>query len=156
MNDFERRLVDTSLTSVYLAEFARQGQTVLGIDYFAYNSSASIRGVVAGAAAQDIIPLQSNSDFVMMYMSGIANINGTISGLPNATLQFTDSGSGKTYYNQPTLFSNVIGAGGYPFLLPSPRVLAPNTNVKIDVVNNEAVTVDFWISLMGARVYTAG
>lgn len=155
MNDFERRLIDTAQTSVYLAEFARQGKTIIGMDYFAYNSSSAIRSVATTASAQDIIPIQSNSDFVMMYMSGIANINGTISGLPNATVQFTDQGTGKTYYNQPTLFSNVLGSGGYPFLLPSPRIIAPNTNVKIDVVNNEAVTVDFWISLMGARVYYA-
>lgn len=154
MDDFQRRLLDTAQTSVYLAEFTKANANVLGLESFTYNSSAAIRNLATTASAQDIIQIQSDSDFLMFAMAGSGNIHGTgLTAQPNAIIQFTDTGTGKTYYSQPALFGNVLGAAGYPFLLPIPRIIPPNTNIKIDVTNNDPQTVDFYVSLIGVRVY---
>lgn len=159
MNDFERQLLNVMQNSSYIAAVARNNQTIMAIDYFGYNAgpnnNASFSAVAGGAGASALIPIQADSDFVLTYMSGnvVTNATGAIIPLPNATLQITDTGTGKTFFNQPTLFGLVTGGAGFPFLLPSPRVISPNVNVKLDVVNNTGANADFWISLIGARIY---
>ncbi len=149
MDDFQRRLLDVTQSSTWLAAFARNTPDVLAMDPFVYNGN--VLAVAGGASAEFIIPINSDSDFAMVYMSGQQIGAGT------ATVQFTDTGSNKTFYNQPTLFPMVLGSAGFPFLLPSPRLVAPNTNIKVDVTNLSVATpMDFWVSLAGARIYYKG
>lgn len=156
MNDFQRRLLDTSLTSVYLAEFAKNDPNVIDMDDFVYSSGAALLGLAPGVAAQDLIPIQSDSVFIVFYMSGsgVSLATGAATPTPPGKVQFTDTGSNRTYFNQPTQFANVLGSGGYPLLLPLPRIIQPNTNIKIDLTNTDpGVTYDYSISFIGVRVY---
>lgn len=151
MNDFERRALDIAQSSSYLALYAKSGKNIIGIDYFGYNTT--LLGVVAAGSASNTTQIQSDSDFVVVYMS--ANAITAAAALPflAATLQITDTGTGKTFFNQPALMGLIMGQGGYPFLLPSPRVIAPNTNVKFDITNLSGTTNDYYISMLGARIY---
>lgn len=153
MDDFQRRSLDIANSSTYLAQFARTGRNILGIDYYSY--STTMLNVTSAASATSLIQIQSDSDFVLVYLSGTMLI--TSSQIPptfnSATVQIQDTGTGKTFFNQPALMGLVFGVGGYPFTLPSPRVIAPNTNVKFDVTNLLAVAQDFYITMQGARIY---
>lgn len=154
MNDFERRMLDISQNSAYIAAVARQGQKIIAIDSFAYN--LTIGPVPSTTQAQGIIQIQSDSDFVLIYMQGVGVVNNAIAINPNATVQIQDTGSGKTFFNQPTQLSLSFGNTGFPFILPSPRVIAPNTNIKVDITNIfSAADSTYYFSFWGARVYYA-
>lgn len=158
MNDFERRFLDILQTSSYVAQVARQGQRIVNIDYFAYNLRiGTVASTIAnGANGQGAVQIQADSDFVLTFMSGdVLNAAGsTVLASPNVLVQVTDTGSGKTFYNEPTLFGLVTGRSGFPYLLPTPRLINPNTNLKVDVTNNTgAATAGIFVSFQGARIY---
>lgn len=159
MNDFQRRFLDLLQTSSYVATAARQGQKIVNIDFFSYNKrlGTAAATIANGAAAQDFIQIQADSDFVLTQISGdVVNAGGNTVANPNVTLQLTDTGSGKTFYSEPTLFGLVTGRSGFPYLMPAPRVINPNTNVKIDVVNNTGGALNgVFLALQGARIYYA-
>lgn len=155
MNEFQRRALDIAENSAYLAQYARKNAKVIGIEYYAYTTT--IAAAVQNVARQALIQIQSDSDFVLTYMSATSFNTATGATVPiNGTCQITDTGSGKTFFSAPTPFSLVFGQGGFPFLLPAPRVFSPNTNVKFDATNLGATTVDLYLSLFGARIYYAG
>lgn len=156
MNDFERRVLDVVQSASYIDAVRRKDAKILAIDYFAYNVNV-LDVAAAGGTGNGIIQVQSDSDFALVYMSAaITDQVPAFIANPLATVQVTDTGSGKTFFSNPTLFGLAFGNAGYPFLLPAPRVVAPNTNIKIDVTNISAATVyDCYFSLMGARIYYA-
>jgi hypothetical protein len=157
MNDFERRALDIAQSSTYLTVYARQGQTITGIEYFGY--SAEIDALAAGATNTTTFQVLSDSDFVCTYLTGSAvnPANGQVDAVPQALLQITDTGSGKTFFNQPSFMGLVTGQGGYPFLLPAPRLIAPNTNIQYQVQNIlTAGTRTYYLTMLGARIYYNG
>ena len=161
MNEFERRFLDVAQNSAYLASALRQDAKVVGIDYFAYNKRLGTVAVplANNSVTTDTIQIQSDSDFVLSYISastldaaGAIMANGS-----SALLQLTDTGSGKTFYSEATQFGLVTGSNGFPFLLPAPRRISPNVNIKIDFTNLQGAALGgFFLSLHGARVYYAG
>lgn len=155
MNEFERRLLDAVQQSAWIASVARPNQKIVDIEYYNYNTF--IGAVVAGTQDQSVIQVQSDSDFAITYMSGAVVIAGAAVATPIATLQITDTGTGKTFFSAPTLFSLVMGNAGLPFYLPAPRVVAPNTNLQFNFNNiGAAGPADVYINLLGARIYYAG
>ncbi len=160
MNDFERRFLDILQTSQYIAGVARQGGKIVAIDYFAYNTKIDSNGsaIPDDATVSGFLQVQADSDFVMSYIAADAiDAAGTaVLDDPVITAQITDTGSGKTFFSNPTLLSLVTGKGGFPFLLPAPRVVNPNTNIKVDITNRTGANVTaVYISFIGARIYYA-
>lgn len=156
MNEFERRALDIAQNSSYLAAYARKGRDIIDVEYFTY--VAETTSIAAnGGTLQSTIQIQSDSDFVMSYMSANAiSAAGVITSTPNITVQITDTGSGKTLFSAPAQLSLAFGSQGFPYLLPAPRVFAPNTNVKFDFTNRDAATaytINYFLS--GARIYYA-
>jgi hypothetical protein len=154
MNVFETRALEVAQQSNFLASVARQGQKIIKIDNFAYNTTigSAASTIAAGAGGQAIINFQADSDFVIQYVSADAL------GTTQLLLQVTDTGSGRTFFNQPTLFSLVAGSNGFPYLLPTPKVVAPSTNLQVSISNIDAAVActGFFISFGGGRIYYAG
>ncbi len=160
MNDFERRYLDILQRTDYISSIARPGKQIVNIDYFVYDIRIGTDAVPIpnGASGQGNVEIQSDSDFVMTYMSGgIQNaVNGALSFNFAALLQLQDTVSGKTYFNTPTLMALVMGAGGFPFLLPAPRVLNPNTNLPSTVTNiSGGNSFGAYLAFHGARIFYA-
>lgn len=151
MNEFERRLLDAVQNSAWIASVARPNAKILDIDYYNYNTS--ILQLANGGTTTQVIQIQSDSDFAIAYMSGAAVYGGAVQPDPIALIQYTDTGTGKTFFQNPTLFSLVEGNNGLPFYLPAPRVLAPNTNINVTITNSTGSTADFYVNLLGARIY---
>lgn len=149
MNVYERRALELAQTSNLLASVAREGQKIVNIEFFSYN--LTFGALAAGASAQGRIQFQSNSDFVVTYLSAETLDTDLV------TCQITDQGSGKTFFNQPTLVGLAFGTGGFPFLLPSPKVIEPSTNVTIDLTNVSSGTAmsGAYFMLAGGRIFYA-
>lgn len=149
MNPFEIRALEIAQNSSFLASIARPNTPIVNIDFFAYNVTigSATAPIAPGGAGQGLIQIQSDSDFVITYMTAYVAGGGL-------TVQITDTGSGKTFMNQPTFYALVFGYAGLPFLLPQPRVVQPATNIKLDVVNVGAVNMTgAFFSFSGARIY---
>lgn len=144
---------DPVAMSAYLKDFVRPGAAISAIDYFVYN--ANVAAVVQNTATQMMILTQSDSDFVLTNISGAGIAAAAPTPRTPATLQITDTGTGKTFFNQATLFEQICGLGGFSFTLPTPRVIMPNTKLLIDLLNLGVANVDIWLSLIGARIYYA-
>lgn len=153
MNDFERRFLSLIQNNSWIATVARQNANIINIEPYTYTTI--VGPIDLNASGNNTIQIQSDSDFALTYMSAESvNNAGTISARPVATVQVTDTGTGKTYYSAPTLIPLVFGSEGLPFFLPSPRVIAPNTNLNVQVTSlfgTNATT--FYFSFMGARIY---
>lgn len=149
LNLFERRALELAQNSALLASVAREGQKIVNIEFFSYN--IRFGSLAAAASTQGRIQFQSNSDFVISYMSGTAN------GTDLVEVQITEGGSGKTFFSQPTLLQLPFGTGGFPFLLPSPKVIEPSTNLTLDLTNVSAATTmtSAYFMFAGGRIYYA-
>jgi len=159
MQVFQRRLVDAAQTQASIDDMilkgkTRPGQTPTMVQNYVY--TGSFAAVAAGANAQINIPIQGDSDFIITYFSGIVFDDGT--GLPvaspNAQIQVTDNSSQRAMFSNPVNFSLVMGNGGFPYLLQSPRLVTANTQLVLQFYNNSAATVmDAQVALSGDRVY---
>lgn len=153
MNEFERRALEIAQNSSVIAAIAREGRSIVNIDSFAYNLRLGTTAVpiAANAAASGAVQIQADSDFVLIYMSAGQRTAAQL------TAQITDTGSGKTFFNEQTLIANIFGNGGFPFLMPQPRVINPSTNLKVDVTNLTATPeTGLFMSFWGARIFYAG
>lgn len=153
MNEFERRLIDAMQQDSWIKQVARKDKKIVDVDYFVY--TATLTALAVGNSAQTNIQVQADSDFALAYMSGQMVVGGAVSFLPS-TVQITDTGSGKTFFSAPALFNLVMGNAGLPFYLPAPRVIAPNTNIQLNVTNVAmGGATDYWFAFLGARIYYA-
>lgn len=152
MNDFERRTLDAMQTTALVQLVKRQNQDIVGLDFFAYN--VTIDAVAPAGVGQAVIQIQADSDFVLTYMSAQTVAAGAIVTTPLQRVQVTDTGNGKTFFSAEGLQNLVFGNSGFPFLLPGPRVIVPNTNLQVNVTNfSGAATYSTDFSFMGIRVY---
>jgi hypothetical protein len=158
MNDFQRRYLDILQRTDYISSVARPGREIVNIDYFAYNLRIGTDAVPIAAAAigQGQVDIQADSDFVLTYMSGATQnaIGGALIFNSQTPIQITDQGSGKTFFNTPTIMALAFGGGGFPFLLPSPRVLNPNTSLLCAVTNNTGANLfGIYLTFHGSRIF---
>lgn len=154
MNAVERQLIDVWSQSSYLAAIARKDKTILGVDYYTYN--VNITGLAGAAAGQGSVQLLADSDFVLVYQSAVVVAAGAVVATPVTDVQLTDTGAGKTFFSAPTFLTMQFGSGGFPFILPAPRVLVPNTTLLVSVNNLTAATAyDYYFAFSGARIFYA-
>ena len=82
----------------------------------------------------------------------------------NINLQLTDTGSGHELFNQASPAGLVSGtpnltAPGVPYLFSIPRVIPPNTNLKVEATQLGTVAVNnppplaFWLIINGVKVF---
>lgn len=156
MNEFERRFIELASNHVLLKEtLADIGNQNVVVEYFGYSIQigSPANPLVNGVTQEGFIAIQSDAWFMLQYFSlGVILPNGSTYGDHtqiiqggNINLQLTDTGAGEDLYNAPTPASLVSGSptssgtasigtpGGNPFVFPTPRLIPPNTNIKIDV-----------------------
>ncbi len=163
MNEYERRVLDLAQNHENLKEAAASEGRLSLIEYYAYSISfgTAAAPLVAPATVQGIIPIQSDSYFVLSYINASMQFSGTpfVDKPQLFRLQITDTGAGRTLYSNPSIAELLVGGAnafipGVPLLLTVPRVIRPNTNIKVDVETFSNNLDGIFISLIGAKVYT--
>lgn len=133
----------------------RPGRKPKSIDFYVYN--AAIEGLTAVVTTgSTVVQTQSDSDFIHCFSSaGIGVDGGSAVGTNNrAFVQMTDLSDGKTYYSSPAYINTAFGYGGFPYVLPAPRVWKPNTNIRIDISDVlVGATSTAYFSFSGMRIY---
>lgn len=173
MNEFERRRLELAQNHVDIhSVVASLGESVI-TEHFGYSGTvgSTASPLVDNVTQSIIIPMQSDAYFILQYIStcmvyaSTTNIYGTNVFAPpqNINLQITDTGAGEVLYNVPSIAAILTGVPnraqvGIPLLLPMPRVIPPNVNIKIDVTQlahnatNIQACQGFWVALQGTRV----
>lgn len=168
MNEFERRQLETAQNHVDLKSVVTSLGHVAVIEHFGYVAQlGSIAApLVNGITQTAIIAMQADAYFVLQYISCCVikpDNPWYMQDAGNITLQITDTGAGEVLYNTPSQGGILTGTAtraqvGIPLLLPIPRIIPPNTNVKIEAtqlgvnVTTNQQPVGFFCSLMGSRV----
>lgn len=158
-NEFQTRYLEILKNSPYIQAIAKPGRAIQNIEYYSYNT-------LIGSAAAPLVNLvpqtstietQADSDFAITFMSAavLETVNGIATYNNNITLQIQDLSTGKLFFNIPTVVGLVTGGGGFPFVLPAPRVVASNSQLLFTAMNRDSAInpVGLYIALHGSRIY---
>lgn len=159
LDAFQQKYLEILQRSPYIQSIAKPGREIQNIEYYCYNAQigSAASPLVLNVPQQTTIETQSDSDFAVTFIS--AGVQETANNVLvynwNLTLQAQDLSTGKTFFNVPTVMGLVSGAGGFPFVLPAPRVMNPNTNLQWTAVNRDTVTnpLIVFLALHGTRIY---
>ncbi len=150
------------LEDLYNKQRARQVELLP----FFYSTSFQNSVVAAGVTVTLPIGIQSDSHFVARYFTLTAYTAGLVVAVatPPLLIQFFDSASGRTLFDNPQPIQNVTGGvaaaagtGSLPFILPEPWLIRAGGNVQVTLVNLGAAAfnrVD--VSLPGIKVFRFG
>lgn len=168
MNEFERRQIEVAQNYADLKGVVAAMQQTAVIEHFGYTRRlGSIAApFVAGVQQSVNIQLQADAYFVLNYISTCVirpERPWYCLDSGNMLLQITDTGSGEVLFNTPSVAAILTGTcvrpqTGIPLLLPIPRVIKPNTTIKVDVTQatsngtDNQPAVGFFISLLGTRI----
>lgn len=131
-------------------------------DYYVYN--ANVASLAAADDFTDTVSIEADADFVLIKMSGFADIAGGPQTndsrvIPLVDIQLTDTGSGRQLLNGNTAWNNIFGQGGLPYILPIPRYFKANSTLRVSFTNfSLATTYRLAIAFSGikdfGKVYT--
>lgn len=160
---FQARYLSILKASPYLAAVLRPGKDPVDIAYYAYNTRIGTDAVplATGVAQTQTIETQSDSDFVLTFLSAAVQptAGGPMQYNANVTLQVQDLSTGKLMFSTDAAIGLVTGAGGFPFVLPAPRVWAPNISIACKVTNHDAIMnagagpVGVYLAFHGTRIF---
>ena len=161
--DFQARYLQLAQTSPYLAGIIRPNRQVLKISWYVYNGRIGSDAIplAPGVAQSDTFDTQADSDFVCTFIEACVQevANGAMAYNDNVDLQVQDLSSGKLWFSTPTALALVTGAGGFPYKLPAPRVIAPNTSIRVTSTNHDTIVngglgpVGVNYALHGSRIF---
>ena len=129
-------------------------------DWFTYELDQLTLG--AGAVANNNIQIDADSDFKLTKISGMADIANAIQTsstlvIPLVTINFVDTGSGRTLMSNAVPWGSIVGTPGLPFILPVPRIFKARTNISITMTNySAATTYNLHLALEGTKIFTLG
>lgn len=128
----------------------------------------AIYEVDSGAIANGVtnvvnLAIQQDSAFKWMKatvfadLAGAAQLSSTLV-VPLATLQITDTGSGRNLFSAPAPIPNMFGYGNLPFILPIPRRFKPFSQISFTFANFSAGTTyaNIRLSLIGTKIFRGG
>lgn len=173
LNEAERRILNIVQNDLDLyAVVGSLGKQAL-VEYYGYvlPLATSASPLVAGVTQTGLLPIQADAFFVLQYLSlGVVLPAGSTFGgaqvvtpASDVLVQITDTGSGHELFNQAIPGALIagspgLGGGGIPLVYSIPRVIPPNTNIKIEAtqIGTTALTnpqpARFWAMLNGAKV----
>lgn len=129
------------------------------LDWYVYNVFFDD---IAPAAQQTAnVAIEADANFILVKLSGFADIAEAAQTydtrvVPLVTLQITDTGSGRNLLNGDTAWSNIVGWGEIPYILPIRRKFKANSTIRVQATNfDAAVTYGLRLSFSGIKDFGA-
>lgn len=129
------------------------------LDWYVYN--ALFTALAPAAVATANIAIEADANFVLVKLSGFADIAAAAQTydtrvVPLVSLQITDTGSGRNLLNGATAWSNIVGWGEIPYILPIRRKFKANSTIRIQATNFDvAATYNLRLSFSGIKDFGA-
>jgi hypothetical protein len=150
------------LEDLYQKQRARQVELLP----FFYSTAFLASAVAAGATVSQSININSDSHFIVRYFNITAYTAGLVVAVatPPLLIQFQDTGSGRTVFDNPQPIQNVCGGvaaaagtGSLPFILPEPWLIRAGSLATVTLVNlGAAAFVRVDVSLPGFKAFRFG
>ncbi len=125
--------------------YAKQRARQIELLPFFYSTQFLNNAVAVGTTVTQSINIQSDSHFVARYFTITVYTSPNIAvfaGLAPLTIQFFDTGSGRTLFDNPQAIQNVcggvaagVGNGSLPFILPEPWLLRAGGSIQVSITN---------------------
>lgn len=118
--------------------------------------AVTISAVASGGNSPGTINIQADSAFMIQYMIGIAfdTVTNAEVASPRARVQIKDTGSGADLFNEPLFFRNIFGTAQLPLVVPTPRILSPNSSLLFSLTNDFSTNpVTYQMALHGRKLY---
>lgn len=132
---------------------------------FFYSTSFQ-SAIAAGASSPQNIGIQSDSHFVARYFAVTVYAAGPVvaTAASPILIQFFDTGSGRTLFDNPQPIQNVCGGvaaaagnGSLPFILPEPWLIRAGGTVQVTIFNISAASIPrVEVSIPGIKVFRFG
>lgn len=145
--------------------YAKERARVVSLLPFFYSSSFQNNIVAAAATVTQTINIQSDSHFVARYFT-VTCYNSApflvVTVPPPLLIQFFDTGSGRTLFDNSQALQNVTGgvssiAGSLPFILPEPWLIRAGGSVQVTLQNLGVITFPrVEVSMPGIKVFRFG
>lgn len=125
------------------------------LDWYVYNVAFAALAPAAIATAN--VAVEADANFILVKLSGFADIAAAAQTyntrvVPLVNLQITDTGSGRNLLNGPTAWSNIVGWGEIPYILPIRRKWKANSTIRIQATNfDAAATYNLSLSFSGIK-----
>lgn len=157
-NAYWTQLLDEVEFTDYVATFADPARRIVDIEPWSYviDGETLTANITAAAPQTFLTPMAGDADFVMSATSGFARAQGSTVMIVNAAVlvQILDLSSGRTFFNQATPLPFLAGAGGFPYLLPGPRVIKARSTLKTTALSAQVQTfTGFYMAFHGARIW---
>lgn len=129
-------------------------------DFYIYEEDFS--SLAANTSTVGNINIQADSDFMLQKLTAFADIAGAAQTannrvLPLATMQITDSGSGRNLFEEAVAIPAIMGTGELPFILPTPKLFPARSTIQVTVANFSAsTTYNVRLSFIGYKVFRTG
>ena len=129
-------------------------------DFFVYGLNINVGAL---AAQQASFQIQADSDFELQKLSLFATYDddpatgNTQAGriLPFATLQITDTGTGRQVFNQEVAIPAIFGDGQIPFILPATKLFNANASVTVAVTSFDSVNdLSLRFAFIGCKIFS--
>jgi hypothetical protein len=123
------------------------------VDHFAYTALWNPLGALATTAFN--INITSDSDFCWMATTGVVfTAANNLDPAPDMLVQYMDTGSNRNLQDFPMHWSNVIGTGQWPYMLPEPKLLIGGGGIQITAINLvNAAKGRIDITLVGVKIF---
>lgn len=139
-----RRMPAMSAVTAAATEYARA-------EFFSYN--ISFANLLNGTATTGAIQIQADSDFELQKLTCYDATPAGQGALPLATIQLTDTGTGRQLFNTPIIIPAVFGSGQLPFILPVTRLFTANSTLQVQVSNVSGATLNLELCFLGSKLY---
>lgn len=132
---------------------------VISKEFFAY--AIEFASIANGVSQTNSIKIEADSYFNLQKLTYFADIGGAAQTqssqvVPLITVQITDTGSGRNLFNQAVSIPALFGTGPLPFILPTPKLFKPQSNVSIQIANiSNSTTYRIALNLIGQKIFMA-
>jgi len=148
--------------------YARQRARQIEILPFFYSADFPNSAVAANTTPAPVsVNIQSDSHFVVRYFDITVYTSvpfAVFTGMPALLIQFFDTGSGRTLFDNLQPIQNVCGGvaagagqGSLPFILPEPWLIRAGGSLQVTIQNAGGITFPrVNVSLPGFKVFKFG
>jgi hypothetical protein len=144
------------------AAMANNQSGVVFKDFYVYVEDFTT--LTNGTSQTGNVNIQADSDFVIQKLTYVAlddlttSLAAATAIVPLVTMQITDSGSGRTFFEAATLISGIFGNGELPFILPTPKLVPARSTLTV-TLSNISTSIDYSrisVYFIGYKVFRTG
>lgn len=120
-------------------------------EFYAYN--VNFLPLPASATATDGFTVQSDTDFIILYLVGVATETDNVTPLAfrPALVDIKDNSTGASITQRPTHYENLFGNAMTPGVLSIPYFVKATSSVAVTMQNLRAVDTAYRLSFIGFR-----